>query len=157
MRFLMIIFLCVTAQASSSQPDAISSKIKSLNSEYTLVQVWATFCEPCGEEVKELNTALEIVNKSHTDKKLSVLGVPVQSRKKEIAEFVEHFKPNYEQLMLDSSASDKFLKNNTSVPLNMLFSGKEKSKVKEWRGKITTAELLKEIEQLDQKQKKGNL
>lgn len=157
MRFLLMLLIGFTARASDAKADAIATRIKNVNSEYALVQVWGTFCEPCGEEVQELNKLLVVVNKGHVEKKLTVFGIPIQSRKKEIAEFVEHFKPNYEQLIFDSSESDKFLKNNTSVPLTILFSGKEKNRVKEWRGKINTAQLLKEIEQLDQKPKKGNL
>jgi hypothetical protein len=142
-------FLYAIAQAANFQPDVISDKIKDIDTEYVVIQAWATFCEPCGEEVSELNKTLITVNKGKTKEKLKIIGVPVQSRKREIAAFIEHFKPSYEQLIVDSKVSEKFFNNNVSVPLTQLFAGKNRIKVKEWRGKITESDLLKEIETLE--------
>lgn len=149
------IFISITAQASVATQNTLTAKIKNLKSDYVVVQVWSTFCAPCGEEVQELNKALVAANTGYSEKKLSVLGVPVQSRTKEIEAFIEHFKPNYEQLILESSETEFFLKDNKSLPLTLLFSGKERIKVKEWRVKINTAKLLKEIGQLDKNKKRG--
>lgn len=143
----LFLFLLIIAKATIFQPDVISDKIKNIDTEYVVVQAWATFCEPCGEEVYELNKTLSLINK--TKEKLKIIGVPIQSRKKEIAAFIDHFKPNYEQLIVDSKVSDKFFNNNASVPLIQLFVGKKRLKVKEWRGKITAFDILKEIEVLE--------
>lgn len=145
----LFLFLLAIAKAADFQPDVILDKIKNIDTEYVVVQAWATFCEPCGEEVNELNKILGLINKNNAKEKLKIIGVPIQSRKKEIAAFVDHFKPNYEQLIVDSKVSDKFFNNNASVPLIQLFAGKKRIKVKEWRGKITASDLLKEIEVLE--------
>lgn len=145
----VLLFLFTIVQSVSSQADIISDKIKTVETEYVVVQAWATFCEPCGEEVRELNKTLITINAGKAKEKLKIIGVPVQSRKREIAAFIDYFKPEYEQLIVESKVSEKFFNNNVSVPLTQLFAGKKRIKVKEWRGKIMASELIKEIETLE--------
>lgn len=146
----LLVLFSVNARAAIF-PVTITAKIQSQASEYVAVQIWSPFCGPCGEEVQELNKALEHSN-GISGKKLSVLGVPVQSRKKEINAFIEHFHPNYEQLTA-AQDTEEFFK-TSAIPWTILFSGKERSKVKEWHGKINAVELLAEIERLDQNKKR---
>lgn len=141
-----IMFLGANASDNQNLPETITSKIQGQDSEYVAIQIWSPFCWPCGEEVQELNKALNNAS-GISGKKLSVLGIPIQSRKKEINAFIEHFKPHYQQLSDDLSFEGFF--KTSAVPWTILFSRKEGVKVKEWRGKIKAVELLAEIERLD--------
>lgn len=144
--FLVFVMTLFSVHASDKQnfPEKIFSKIQDKTSEYVAIQIWNPFCGPCGEEVQELNKALSATS----GKKLSIIGIPIQARKKEIQAFIEHFAPQYEQLSDDDTNSKDFFK-TTAVPWTILFSGKERSKSKEWRGKINATELLAEIKRLD--------
>ncbi len=143
--FILFIFCAVDTYAMEQKlPDLVLEKVKNQPSEYVAVQIWSPFCGPCGEEVRELNEAIR-----NAGQKLAVLGVPVQARKREVNAFVEHFRPNYEQV--DTKDSD-FMK-TSAVPWTILFSKKER--IKEWHGKVTAVDLLAEMEQ--EKKRKGKL
>lgn len=132
------------ATPSDSMPSyGLAARLQELPSEFVLVQVWSASCEPCGEEVKELNTVLEQVN-AHAPQKLAVLGVPVHSRPREISAFVEHFRPQYPQWTPDAAFLESLAK-VPSVPWTLLYAGKIRVKIKEWHAKIDAVELLKEL------------
>lgn len=149
----MVLFTVTVVGAVSSELESqavyetLFSKIQNQNSEYVAIQFWSAHCEPCGEEVKEINKALELTNKI-TPNKLSAIGIPMQSRKSEINAFIDFFRPNYEQWTLNVSDSNRLLKIN-AVPWTILFSREKGIKTKEWLGKTNATELLAEIERLD--------
>lgn len=124
---------------------ALILKLKSLSEDYVAVQVWSTFCVPCGEEVKEFNAALANVNRE--TKKLAVLGVPVQSSKRNIRAFIDHFKPAFDQWEPDP-VFVKLASEHRVLPWTLLF-GKDRKLIREWNGKITNDELVSELERHD--------
>lgn len=123
----------------------LERKLVAIPSEYVVLQVWSPFCEPCSEEVGELNAVLQTVNQSR--QRLTVLGIPVQSRAKEIRAFVERFKPLYEQWPPDREFKETFSKVST-VPWTVIL-GKERRILRQWSGKISSSELLAAVSHFD--------
>ena len=148
MRILLVAIFIFTSTLSHAE-SSLMTKVQGLKSDFVVVQVWSASCAPCGEEVSELNSALTQINKVPSHLKLAVLGVPVQSRKRDIAAFINHFQPKYEQWTPDASFLEEVSKEN-AVPWTLLYHfGK---RIKEWRGKLDEIQLLAEIKELD----KGN-
>ncbi len=74
--------------------------VRDLDAKAVLVNVWATWCEPCRKELP----ALEKLYRTHRDRGLAVLGVSVDSARDrdEVAAMVERFGLTY-PIVLDPS------------------------------------------------------
>ena len=114
--------------------------MESFSSDYVVVQFWNPYCEPCGKEVSELNAALAAAH----NPTLSVLGIPLQAREQEIASFVRHFQPRYEQW----NKSDTRNITLDRVHLTVLLD-RNRLPVREWSGTVKAQDLLLEINRLD--------
>jgi thiol-disulfide isomerase/thioredoxin len=144
------------SQATTSVPTSLVSRLKDFSSEYVIVQVWSPFCEPCTKEVGELNSALSQIDQSSSLKgKVSALGIPVQSRRREIQAFVDYFKPQYAQWMPDQAFESDFLK-NSAVPWTLLFGKNRQVLLKQWRGKLGAGDLVAAINEFE-KSERGKL
>lgn len=150
-QFLVILFLlfCQVTWANEEallknleNSLALKARLSSISEDYVLVQAWSPFCDICGTEVNELNNLTKILD-VNSPGKLNVIGVPIQSRKREIEAFVEHFKPKYSQWE-PSPDVKSFLEKQGVLPLTFLFDSKRKL-IKEWIGKVSASEILKVV------------
>ena len=150
-RLLMFTFALMgigfLAQASDPSVPSVDSsqelrtKLESLPEEFVLLQIWNPLCIPCGEEVDVLNETIKTV--SSNQRRLHVLATPIQARSKDIASFVDHFHPSYDQ-WYPKHDFKAFLALQHSVPWVLLFD-KKRNLVKQWLGKLATSEILHEI------------
>lgn len=91
--------------------------IADLRGEVVLLNVWATWCTPCRQEVPEL----QALHEAHADEGLRVVGVTVDSRsaEDEIHEFIDQFGMTYDVWWdPDQSAVSTF--SAMGVPLTVL-------------------------------------
>lgn len=149
--FLMIAVLTYfpLAQAiPSNQELAKALHLDSISSEYILINVWSPFCEPCGKEIEQLNQVLS--GRNMTPEKLTIIGFPAEGRKKEIQEFIAHFKPNYQQIILDNEARPEALQ-FAKIPYTILLD-QERKIIKQWTGPVSTNIILLQLSAPTQKE-----
>jgi cytochrome c biogenesis protein CcmG, thiol:disulfide interchange protein DsbE len=91
------------------------SSIADYRGEWVLVNVWASWCDPCRDEAP----ALERFYRAHRDDGLTVLGVDTQDDSASGREFVKEFGLTYPQLHDGSGDYADELK-TTGVPENFL-------------------------------------
>ena len=115
--------------------------LKDISSEYVVVNVWSPNCEPCGKEVGQLNQIFS--QDKNLENKISIVGTPVDGRKKETDEFIAYFKPLYQQAYLSTAAKDQLFKIGRT-PFTILFN-KKRNLVQEWTGSIMAIDLISAI------------
>lgn len=146
--FTAVAFL-VSAWAGAANPveilkaPQVISKLNQAASDFVVIQLWSPICEPCQEEVAELNQLLQTAN-AKRPKRLSIIGIPVHSRKKEAQAFIDHFLPRYEQLW-PSPSLEAALSHEQQVPRTLLVD-RDLRIVKEWTGSLTANRVMTEIE-----------
>src|SRR5262245_10509310 len=80
-------------------------KSADLKGKVTAVDFWATWCEPCLEEIPNYNA----IRQSYSDKGVEILGVTVESGPlKDIKPKVEQFKMNYPVVVGNDKVVDGF-------------------------------------------------
>ncbi|MEK6704177.1 MAG: hypothetical protein AABZ06_00140 [Bdellovibrionota bacterium] len=121
----------------------LMARLSAIPQKYVLIQVWSPFCSGCGKEVSELN-AIRPMAKS-TPRSVEVLGIPVQSRQREIDAFLEHFKPEYDQWYPDESFKKSVSGGALTLPWLMLFDKTKGIIIKEWHGSVTANELMEAV------------
>lgn len=125
----------------------LNQKMEQISSDFIVLQFWSPFCEPCGTEVKELNLFLQNrVGLNGSKAKITVLGIPVQSRQREIQAFIDHYQPQYDQWFPDRAFNEAFYKLEGTVPLTILLR-KGKRLLREWRGTVSARDLRMAIVQ----------
>ncbi len=157
----LIVFSALELKASvqdspikiNEQPE-IRTQLHKIKEDFVLLQFWSPFCAPCGQEVQELNALLKSIN--HEEKRLFILGIPIQSRKKEIEAFVSHFQPQYEQWIPSKDASKTLSGEIKSVPQIFLFN-RERNLVGSWSGKVAIGNILTAINRSKFLKKEGAL
>ena len=141
MKFVSALILLVVVDVSAVVKSPVELLIKSLNlkevsTDYVIVNMWSPFCEPCGQEVSELNSVFK-------EKNLTIIGLPIDGRNKAASEFIAHFKPLYEQRNVNSETRHRLMTIG-SIPYTILLNKKRKL-VQEWTGKITANNLMSAI------------
>jgi len=139
---VLLAFALLSISSSAAEFDLGPSFKKKLNQSskvLTFIQVWNASCEPCGEEVSELNHFQKFIN----DQKYSaqVVGASVASRNAERKAFLEFFRPQYNQWETDEIFNEKILKIG-KVPLILLFDKQKQRVVRFWKGKVSSGELI---------------
>lgn len=97
--------------------DGDSMALSDLRGEVVLLNVWATWCTPCRQEIPEL----QALHEEHGDQGLRVVGVTVDTRSAEpqVRRFVEDFGMTYDIWWdPDQTAVSKF--EAVGVPLTVL-------------------------------------
>lgn len=105
--------------ATTLEGDSVS--LADLRGEVVLLNVWATWCTPCRQEVPEL----QALHEAHADDGLRVVGVTVDSRSAEraIGQFIDQFGMTYEVWWdPDQTAVSTF--SAMGVPLTVLIDRK---------------------------------
>jgi cytochrome c biogenesis protein CcmG, thiol:disulfide interchange protein DsbE len=83
--------------------------------EWVLVNLWASWCEPCRDEAP----ALEDFYRANRDRDLVVVGINVQDNSEDARAFVGEFRPTYPQLRsVGDERSEAY--GSTGVPENFL-------------------------------------
>ena len=83
--------------------------------EWVLVNLWASWCEPCRQEAP----ALERFHRRHGERGVTVLGINVQDNSGDALEFLREFETTYPQLRsVGDERSEAF--GSTGVPENFL-------------------------------------
>lgn len=89
--------------------------IADYHGEWVLVNLWASWCDPCREEVPEL----ERFARRYRDRDVRVLGINVQDNSEDALAFLREFGPTYPQLRsVGDERSEAF--GSTGVPENFL-------------------------------------
>ena len=73
--------------------------IELLNEEYIIINLWASWCTPCIEEVEELK---ELANNDN----YYVIGLLVDDSEKNGKEFINEYKLNYENILLEDNVEN---------------------------------------------------
>jgi cytochrome c biogenesis protein CcmG/thiol:disulfide interchange protein DsbE len=102
------------AELSSIEGDGQGS-VADYRGRWVLVNVWASWCDPCREEAP----ALERFYRAHRADNFTVLGIDTQDDSQSAAEFIHQFKLSYPQLHDGSGDYADQLK-TTGVPENFL-------------------------------------
>ena len=130
---LVLALACSVASAgdfSLTDLDGKTHKLADYKGKWVLVNLWATWCPPCLEEIPDLIALQE----SH--KNLAVIGVAVDSgSKKEVMAFVDDNLMSY-PIVLGDEASIKQLGGAEVLPSTYIYNPQGKL-VKTHRGLIT--------------------
>lgn len=98
--------------------------------EWVLVNLWASWCDPCREEVPELDRFA----RRFADRGVVVLGIDVQDNSEDALAFLDEFEPAYPQLRsVGAERSEAF--GSTGVPENFLVDP-EGNLALIWRGPV---------------------
>lgn len=98
--------------------------------EWVLVNLWASWCDPCRKEVPEL----ERFARRFRDRNVVVLGIDVQDNSDDALAFLDDFEPSYPQLRsVGEERSEAF--GSTGVPENFLVDP-EGNLALIWRGPV---------------------
>ncbi len=97
---------------------------------WVLVNLWASWCDPCREEVTEL----ERFGRRFRDRGVVVLGINVQDNSEDALAFVDELGPTYPQLRsVGEERSEAF--GSTGVPENFLVDPRGRLALI-WRGPV---------------------
>ena len=98
--------------------------------EWVLVNLWASWCDPCREEVPDLDRFA----RRFGDRGVVVLGINVQDNSEDALAFLDEFEPTYPQLRsVGEERSEAF--GSTGVPENFLVDP-EGNLALIWRGPV---------------------
>lgn len=97
--------------------DSDSMSLADLRGQVVLLNVWATWCPPCREEIPELQSLYE----RHGDRGLEVVGVSVDAagERQSVGRFVERFGVTY-PIWLDPQERVASVFRTTGVPTSLL-------------------------------------
>jgi thiol-disulfide isomerase/thioredoxin len=89
-----------------------------VQNELTLVNVWATFCGPCINEMPEL----EAISREYKDTGVTVLGIVADggSAAPQAYEMLRRLDVSYVNLLPNSEFTDEFLSREDAVPYSLL-------------------------------------
>jgi thiol-disulfide isomerase/thioredoxin len=94
-------------------------EIADYRGEWVLVNLWASWCDPCRDEAPEL----ERWWREHRDEGVTVLGINVQDNSEDALAFLDEFETTYPQLRsVGDERSEAF--GSTGVPENFLVDPK---------------------------------
>jgi peroxiredoxin len=115
--------------------DGDSLSLADLKGEVVLLNIWATWCPPCREEMP----ALEALAKEYRDAGLHVVGVSIDaaSATKEVRDFARQVGVTF-TILLDPSERVSSTFRTTGVPETFLI-GRDGVLLKRWIGKIDPA------------------
>ena len=117
-------------------------RIADYRGDWVLVNLWASWCEPCRDEAP----ALESWWREHRDEKVTVLGINVQDNSEDALEFLAEFESTYPQLRsVGDERSEAF--GSTGVPENFLVDPRGRLALI-WRGPVDERFLRESVEPL---------
>lgn len=94
-------------------------KIADYRGDWVLVNLWASWCDPCRDEAPEL----ERWWREHRDEGVTVVGINVQDNSEDALAFLDEFETTYPQLRsIGDERSEAF--GSTGVPENFLVNPK---------------------------------
>jgi cytochrome c biogenesis protein CcmG/thiol:disulfide interchange protein DsbE len=107
-----------------------SGSIAELRGRWVLVNLWASWCDPCREETP----VLERFHRRHRDEGVTVLGIDVQDNSADALAFLREHPAGYPQLRsVGDERSDAF--GSTGVPENFLVDPEGRLALI-WRGPV---------------------
>ena len=117
-------------------------EIADYRGEWVLVNLWASWCEPCRDEAP----ALERFSRRHEDDGVTVLGINVQDNTEDALAFLDEYGSGYPQLRsVGDDRSDAF--GSTGVPENFLVDPDGRLALV-WRGVVDDRILREQFEPL---------
>jgi len=114
------------------------SSLAEQRGKWTLVNLWASWCEPCREEAP----VLERFYRDWRDRGVTVVGIDVQDNRDDALAFLREFPATYPQLRsIGDERSEAF--GSTGVPENFLVDPRGRLALI-WRGPIIDERFLQE-------------
>jgi len=117
-----------------------TGSIADYRGKWVLVNVWASWCDPCREEAP----ALERFYRQHRDENFELLGIDTQDATDSGLEFAEEYELSYPQLHDGSGDFAKQQLRTTGVPENFLVDPEGKLAYVQ-RGPVTTEILESQV------------
>ena len=107
--------------------DSTTEKLKDYRGKVVVLDFWATYCQPCIEEIPHL-AALQ---SQHTDLQVIGLHVGGDDDKAKVPEFVDKLKINYILAYPDNELMQTLFGSDNSIPQTVVFdkNGKQITKI----------------------------
>lgn len=120
-------------------PGPGSSSIAAHRGDWVLVNLWASWCEPCREEAP----ALERFYRHQRDRDVTVVGIDVQDNRADALAFLNSYPTTYPQLRsVGDERSEAF--GSTGVPENFLVDPRGRLALI-WRGPVDDSFLRERV------------
>jgi peroxiredoxin len=116
-----------TPEFSLNTPDGKKISLKDFRGKVVLLNFWATWCEPCREEMP----AMEKLYNEYKEKNFVVLAVAVKDRKQDAVDFVKELKITY-PIALDPQAQVGNLYGAWGLPATYLIGPKGEGLARGW-------------------------
>jgi peroxiredoxin len=116
-----------------------SLTLEDLRGQYVLMNFWASWCGPCGQEIP----ALESIHRRFAGTGLTVLGVTVSDQPEDSREFVLRLGASYLNVIGDDDMAEDY-RLSPWIPVTLLI-GPDRRVLKQWSGPQTEASFLEGI------------
>lgn len=152
--FVFVVFAWALALASAPKAELtpltakeLNSKIKNSGAKITIVNLWATWCEPCKEEMPELVNLRERLASKGVE--LVLVSADTGADLKKAASFLEQSGVRFQTYRL-AQAPDKFMKEFEThwpavLPTTMVFDI-QRQRIGYWTSRVPIKELEARVE-----------
>ena len=133
----------VAPDFSLNRLDGGSASLGDYRGQVVLLNFWATWCEPCRDEIPDL----EAIYRARRDQGLVVLGLAVEEPQETVAPFVEEMGMTY-PVFLDVQGSVKKLFRASGLPMSLLIDEEGVIRVRHV-GQLTAEQLTEYLQDLE--------
>ncbi len=146
---LLLLSLNITAHANELMLNDVDGRAHDFHhfigtGNWVVVNIWATRCPPCLEELPELSS----FHDEFVEKGVEILGLAIDfpsfslPQADVVADFINDYLISFPVLLVDSNkASNIYGTRLTAVPSSVLFDPQGK-RITQWKGSVTYAELV---------------
>jgi thiol-disulfide isomerase/thioredoxin len=130
-----------TAELYLTRLDGKATKLGPYAGKLTLVNLWATWCQPCREEMP----ALDDVRRRYHPRNVEIVGIALDKKRAEVRRFLAEHKVSY-PILFASERTVPALGDLESVPTSLLL-GPQGEVLEVIVGAVNVKELTAEIEE----------